>query len=141
MLRDAAGNRLFRKMIVKIIFPDAIFPEKTYVQHAGPHQGFGPEGIDDMLMKIADQLDTLYPWWDFAPIELKPIGRTTRWVFKFAKYRAVKPTVTVQPIADSTTPEPETAESNQPTEDKISEVGNTLQSPLSQELVPGEDHA
>lgn len=84
MLKDSKGNRLFRKMTVKIIYPDAIFPERIYVQHAGPHQGFGPDGVDAMLNQIADQLDTLYPWWDFTSVELKPIGRTTRWIFKFA---------------------------------------------------------
>lgn len=88
MLRDKEGNRLFRKVTVKVLFPEHIFPEKTYVQHAGPHQGFGPENVDALLMNIADQLETLYPWWEFRPIELKPEGRTARWVFTFAGYRA-----------------------------------------------------
>ncbi len=151
MLRDKDGNRLFRKMTVKIIFPDAIFPERTYVQHAGAKQGFGPDGVSQMLMDIADKLDTLYPWWEFRPIELTPVGRTTRYVFTFAGYRAMHGVDASagqtmvdqiqdsrQPIADSTTPEPETAEDMRPAEDKTSDVGNTSQLPLSQELVPGE---
>jgi hypothetical protein len=135
MLKDAAGNRLFRKMTVKVIFPDNIFPERTYVQHAGPKQGFGPDGIHALLDQIAEQLDTLYPWWDFESVELKPEGRTTRYVIKFAGYRATPPATTINHTADSNTPESETAESTQPAEDKNSDTGNTLQSPLSQELV------
>ena len=88
MLRDKAGNRLYRKVQVHIDFPDKIFPSKTMVQHAGPRQGFGPEGIDDILMKTADQLDTLYPWWEFTVVDLIPIGRTARFYFKFAGYKA-----------------------------------------------------
>jgi hypothetical protein len=91
MLRDKQGNRLFRKMIVKVIFPDGIFPDRTYVQHAGPRQGFGPDGIDGMLENIAEQLDTLYPFWDFKPMEMAPEGRTIRFLFKFAGYRGPTP--------------------------------------------------
>jgi hypothetical protein len=109
MLKDFAGNRLFRKITVKVLFPDGIFPERTYVQRAGPRQGFGPEGVQAMLEQIADQLDTLYPWWDFQPVELTPIGRTTRFVFKFAGYRATPP-ATNQPPTESTTPKPEPEE-------------------------------
>lgn len=115
MLRDKDGNRLFRKMTVKVIFPDAIFPDRMYVQRAGPKQGFGPDGIQQMLESIADQLDTLYPFWDFEPVELAPEHRTTRFLFKFAGYRAgeVQKPIGVpaetQPITDSTTPESETA--------------------------------
>ena len=94
MLRDKEGNRLFRKMTVKVIFPDNIFPERTYVQHAGPHQGFGPEGVDAMLNDVADKLDELYPWWNFKPVELSPVGRTARFVFTFAGTREVSATDT-----------------------------------------------
>jgi len=133
MLKDKAGNRLFRKMTVKILFPDNIFPERTHVQHAGPKQGFGPEGVQAMLEQVADQLDTLYPWWDFTPIELKPEGRTTRWIFKFAGYRATLPAST-QPIADSSTPEPETIEVPRK-QGQSAKLENALQDLSSQELV------
>ena len=86
MLRDAKGNRLFRKVWIKIVYPDAIFPPKIQTQHAGPHQGFGPEGIDYILMQVADQLETLFPYWDFKMAELAPQGRTARYVFTFAGY-------------------------------------------------------
>ena len=128
MFRDKEGNRLFRKISVRVLFPDNIFPPRVISQHAGPHQGFGPAGIDDILMKIADQLDTLYPWWEFSPVELKPEGRTARYVFVFAGYRSTK----INPIEDSTTLGPGTAERNTPIEVK-SEVGNTPAVPLSQE--------
>jgi len=94
MLRDKAGNRLFRRIEVKVIFPDKIFPERTYVQKAGPHQGFGPEGVDAMLMDIADKLEELYPWWNFTVVELSPVGRTARFVFTFAGTREVPATDT-----------------------------------------------
>jgi hypothetical protein len=91
MLRDAKGNKLFRSVKVRVIFPDAIFPDKTFIQHAGPRQGFGPGGIDDILMQIADQLETLYPFWEFKMQEMAPEHRTARYLLTFAGYRSVKP--------------------------------------------------
>ena len=123
MLRDKEGERLFRKVIVKVLFPEAIFPPKTFVQHAGPRQGFNPDGIDAILMSIADQLDTLYPWWQFRVIELAPEGRTMKYVFKFAGYRSTK----IQPPTEAASLEPGAA-AEPPTE-----VGNALAIPLSQE--------
>jgi hypothetical protein len=150
MLRDKDGNRLFRKITVKIIYPDAIFPERTYVQHAGAKQGFGPDGVDAMLMDIATKLDELYPWWDFKAIELTPIGRTTRYVFTFAGYRAMHgvdasagQTMVDQirdtryPIADSSTPEPETIEVSRQ-QGQSAKLENALKELSFQELVPGE---
>jgi hypothetical protein len=110
MRTDKYGNKLFKKMRVKVIFPDQIFPDRTYVQHAGPRQGFGPDGVDQMLEQIADQLDTLYPWWQFRPVELASIGSTIRFAFIFAGNNKsyVPPPALTQPPTDSTTPEPET---------------------------------
>jgi hypothetical protein len=88
MLRDKTGNRLFRKVWIKVVYPDAIFPPKIQTQHAGPHQGFGPEGIDDILMQTADKLEELFPYWEFKMSELAPQGRTARYVFTFAGYSA-----------------------------------------------------
>lgn len=90
MLKDAKGNRLYRTVKVRVVFPDNIFPEKIFSQHAGPHQGFGPDNIDTILESIADDLDTKFPWWEFTYIELAPEGRTARFTFKFAGYRATK---------------------------------------------------
>ena len=88
MLKDKDGNRLFRKLTIRVIFPDNVFPPKTVVQHAGPHQGFGPTGIDDSLMRLAEHLDQMYPYWDFTPVELAPEGRTARFVLKFSGYKS-----------------------------------------------------
>lgn len=129
MLKDKDGNRLFRKVTVKVLFPDNIFPEKTYYQHAGPHQGFGPDNVSDMLLSVADKLEELYPWWDFRPIELKPVGRTTRWVFTFAGYRPT-PAVSTTPT-EASTPATEPAESNPSSSDET-----PLQELLAQERVP-----
>lgn len=88
MLRDSDGNRLFRKIEMKIIYPDNIMPPKTISQRAEAHKGFGPAGLDDVLMQVTDRLDSLYPWWDFRYVALSPVGRTARYVFTFAGYRA-----------------------------------------------------
>lgn len=111
MLKDKDGSRLFRKVLIKVVFPDAIFPPKTFVQHAGPHQGYGSAGVDAMLMQIADHLDTLYPFWEFRAVELKPEGRTAKYVFTFAGYRAV--------------PAPSPAIQDNPTESSTLEPGST----------------
>lgn len=87
MLRDKFGNKLFRAVKVKVIFPDRIFPDKIFVQHAGPRQGFGSDGIDEILMNIADQLDTLYPFWQFQMQEMTPEHRTARYLMTFVGYR------------------------------------------------------
>ena len=134
MLRDKSGNRLFRKMTVKVIYPDNIFPDRTYVQRAGSKQGLGPDGVASMLDQIAEQLDALYPFWDFTPIELAPEHRTIRFVFKFAGYRAVP--APPQPITDSNTPEPETTPILEA--EAAPEAPAILQHAPSQELVLGE---
>jgi hypothetical protein len=91
MLHDAKGNRLYRRVEIKIFFPDKIFPVKKLHQHAEPHKGFSPEGIDELLMQTTDQLDTLYPWWEFKMIELAPRGRTACYNFVMVGYRTVPP--------------------------------------------------
>lgn len=91
MLRDKAGNKLWRKVKIKVIFPDNIFPPKTFIQHAGPRQGFGPDGIDETLMNVADQLDTLYPFWQFRMQEMSPEHRTAHFLMIFVGYRNPNP--------------------------------------------------
>src|ERR1035437_5723316 len=89
MLKDTSGNRLFKKVTVKVVYPEAIFPPKTFVQRAGPKQGFNPEGIEGILMQVATRLDELYPWWNFKHVELSPEGRTARFVFTFVGYNSM----------------------------------------------------
>lgn len=91
MLQDKAGNRLFRKVTVKVIFPNKIFPPKTFISRAEPKKGISADGVSDILMQIADRLEQLYPFWEFRSIELTPVGRAARYVFDFAKYRAPAP--------------------------------------------------
>lgn len=86
MLKDKSGNRLYRKVTVKVIFPDEIFKPRTYISHAGARQGFNQEGIENILVQVADQLETLYPWWNFRVIELASISRCARFVYAFAGY-------------------------------------------------------
>jgi hypothetical protein len=138
MLRDKTGNRLFRTVKVRIIFPDAIFLPKTFVQHAGPHQGFGPNGIDEILMGIADQLETLYPFWDFKVSELAPEGRTARYVLTFAGYRATGNRI--DPMRECSTPLQDLAaeifKHTPPTESSILTPGVVASSPT--EIQPTE---
>ena len=139
MLTDASGNKMFRRIQIRILFPDNVLPSKLLVQRAPAHRGFTPTGVDEMLDGVADQLDVLYPWWQFTLVELSAEGRTARCVFKFAGYRSVNPVdapipelANIQlPKEESSDPKPETAESSTPTEAK-SEVGNTLAAPPSQ---------
>lgn len=99
MLTDKVGNRLFRKIEVRVIHHDNIFPPKLFVQHAPPRQGFNDDSIDQMLMNIADRLDELYPWWEFNLVPLASKGRTARYVFTPAGTRAM-PRETVVPATD-----------------------------------------
>jgi len=88
MLRDKTGSRLFKSVNIKIYFPDKIFPDKKLAQRAPPKKGFSSENIDDILMEVADRLETLYPWWEFKMMELAPTGRAANFIFTFAGYRA-----------------------------------------------------
>jgi hypothetical protein len=95
MLRDKEGNRLYRRVEIKIIFPPEVFPVKKISQRAGPHQGFGPDGLDEIKMKVVDQLDTLYPWWNFHYVPLAPEGRTAKFAFVFCGYNLGAPATSV----------------------------------------------
>jgi hypothetical protein len=88
MRRDKDMNRLYRKVWVKIVYPEAIFPPKITVSKASPKKGFNPDGIDDILMQVADKLETLFPYWQFKMTELGPLGGAARYVFTFAGYSA-----------------------------------------------------
>jgi hypothetical protein len=91
MRKDAKGNRLFKRLTVKVQFPADIFGDKTFIQKAPAGKGFHAAGIQEMLENLAEQLDTLYPFWDFTVVEMSPIGSTARYTFTFAGYRAGSP--------------------------------------------------
>jgi hypothetical protein len=102
MLTDKAGNRLFRKIEAKVIYPENVMPPKMFVQHAPPRQGFNDDSVDQMLMNIADQLDQLYPWWQFKLVPLVAKGRTARYVFTHTGNRAVPVDfVELPPVSDA----------------------------------------
>ena len=88
MRRDKEGNKLYRKVWVKIVYPDAIFPPKITVAKAPPKRGFNEEGIDDILMQTADKLENLFPYWEFKMTEIAPSGGMARYVFTFSGYSA-----------------------------------------------------
>lgn len=94
MLRDQKGNRLYRRVEIRIVFPkDTRLPANTMRQKAGPHQGFNSDGIDEMLMGVVDRLDELYPWWEFQMVPVVAPNRTAKFVFSVIGYRAVAPDV------------------------------------------------
>jgi hypothetical protein len=88
MRRDQEGNKLYRKIWVKIVYPEAIFPPKIMVSKAPPKRGFNEEGIDDILMQTADKLENLFPYWNFKMTEIAPLGGMARYVFTFSGYSA-----------------------------------------------------
>ena len=91
-LRDKAGNRLYRRVEIRVIFPkDTGLKSNNMRQKAGPHQGFNGEGIDEMLMGVADRLDELYPWWEFKMVPVIAPNRTAKFVFSVVGYRAMPP--------------------------------------------------
>ena len=101
MLRDAQMNRLFRRVEIRIIYPDNIFPPKVNRYKSGPHQGFGPNNIDELLMQTTDKLDELFPFWEFKMLELSPQGRTARYVFTFSGYSTKAATPVLQATSDN----------------------------------------
>lgn len=104
MLKDKSGTKLYRKVEIKVVFPENIFPTKRFVSHAGPGQGFNPEGIVDIQMQVADRLEELYPWWEFRVVELKSNGRVARFVFTFAGYSKKQAPPAQADLADFTIP-------------------------------------
>lgn len=91
MLTDKDGNKLYRQVEIRVIFPEHIFPDRKIMQKAkGSRQGYGPEGVLDILMAVADQLETLYPYWEFESTELASVAHTAKYVFNFVGYRSLK---------------------------------------------------
>jgi hypothetical protein len=87
MPHDAAGNRLFKRVDIKIFFPKDTMPVQKISQRAPAGKGFSADNIDEILMQVADQLDTRFPWWDFSYVELAPVGRTAAFRFNCVGYR------------------------------------------------------
>lgn len=104
MLKDKAGNKLYRQVTIKVIFPNDIFAPRTFRSKAGPKQGFNEAGIADLQMQVADRLEQLYPFWEFRIIELASRARVARFVFTFAGYRATKAAPAQVDMKDFTLP-------------------------------------
>lgn len=106
MLTDKAGNKLYRRVEVKVIFPSGVLPTKKFQSKAGPKQGFNPEGVQDILMQVAERLDSTYPWWNFRPVELKSPSRIAKYVFAFDGYNTDYKSAPAQAdLTDFTLPE------------------------------------
>lgn len=98
MLQDSKGHRLYRRVEIKVVFPKNTLPPKTVVQRAPAGKGINEEGINEILLAMADQLENLYPWWEFEYIEVTAPTRTARFVFSFKGYSTKNP----QPTNSST---------------------------------------
>jgi hypothetical protein len=81
MFRDRNGHRLFKRVEIEIHFPEKALPFKKIRQMAPAQQGFGPDGLDDLLMKVTDMLEEQFPWWEFKLVEMKPSGRVAKYHF------------------------------------------------------------
>ena|ERR1700678_2607929 len=81
MFRDKAGNRLFKRVEIEIHFPEKALPPKKIRQMAPAAKGFGPDGLDDLLMKVTDMLEDQFPWWEFKLVEMKPLARVAKYRF------------------------------------------------------------
>lgn len=86
MLRDNKGNRLFRRVEINVLYPDGIMKPERITQRAAAKQGFSPDNVDELLMRVADTLDTKFPWWQFRMQELAPEHRTARFNFVCAGF-------------------------------------------------------
>jgi len=81
MLRDVKGNRLFRRVEIRVLYPDGVLKPERIIQKAAAKQGFSPDNVDELLMRVADTLEEKYPWWQFRMQELAPEHRTARYSF------------------------------------------------------------
>ena len=106
MLHDKAGNRLVRRVNIKIHYPDGILPVQKMVQKAETKKGFSADAIDEILMSVTDMLDTRFPFWEFTMKELKGRARVAEYVFTQIGYRTV-----VQPSTDNLKSEGSTPDS------------------------------
>ena len=91
MLHDKAGNRLVRRVNIKIHYPDGILPVQKMVQKAEAKKGFSADAIDEILMSVTDMLDTRFPFWEFTMKELKGRARVAEYVFTQIGYKVVVP--------------------------------------------------
>lgn len=126
MLKSTHGDQLFRRVVVRVYYPkevQKVLPPQKVVHHAGPKKGFTLDSIDELLMKHADQLDQLYPFWEFKMIPLAPSGREARYVFDFVGYRAVTPQVSVAEFSKTQPLKKESSESSSETTEGEAQAG------------------
>ena len=75
-MKAKTGEILYKKIVVKVIFPPKTFPVRRFSFHTPAGLAYNSVGIDGALNEVATKLDTLFPMWDFRLAELKPIGNT-----------------------------------------------------------------
>lgn len=112
MLRSKNGERLVRRIEVKIFFPKDTVKNQHAVWKSGPKQGYGPDGIDDILMQVADRLDQLYPWWDFKMVPVASSGRVAQYNFSVVGFRAMPQPAVIEAPANLESIQPKTKESS-----------------------------
>jgi len=85
-IRDAKGNRLYKRVEIAVVYPEGVLKTERIVRKAPAGKGIGEDGVNELLMTVADQLETKFPWWEFEPIELASSGRVSKHVFSFKGY-------------------------------------------------------
>lgn len=89
MAKDRQGNRLVRRIEIRIVFPEGTIPEKKTVQVAPDNKAFSEDGIERMLKTIGERLERACPHWEFRLFELSAMGSTAGFVFRYAATREI----------------------------------------------------
>ena len=88
-IHDAKGNRLYKRVEIDIVYPENVMKREHIVRKAPARKGISEDGVNEILMQIADTLETRFPWWTFEPIELKGPSRVSQHVFSFKGYKTI----------------------------------------------------
>lgn len=84
---DKNGEKLVRRIQINCLYPpDVLKPQKVFAK-ADKGKFFTDDGVHTVLMGCAEQLETMYPFWEFELRPLAPQGSTARYAFAFVGYR------------------------------------------------------
>jgi hypothetical protein len=84
-VRDKKGNRLFKQIRIKVVFPPKTFPTRIQCLRAPEGKCFNDSGLSEVLDKVADKLDSDFPMWEFRLVQLPSIGNTIAFNFIYGQ--------------------------------------------------------
>lgn len=73
-MKDARGNKLYRNVDIKIVYPDGR-KEKLPIR-VTPRSAFSAETFETMIEDIIERLDNQFPYWDFRLVSRGPAAAT-----------------------------------------------------------------